>query len=59
MSTQYGQQYPNACVFTVPIILHVPIQLQTEVSAAPQVCVTQNGYNKQYESTPAQEPAAY
>ena len=57
MSTQYGQQYPNACVFTVPIILQVPIQLQPEVSAAPQVCVTQNGYSKQYQSVPAQEAA--
>ncbi|WP_158632890.1 hypothetical protein [Dulcicalothrix desertica] len=35
------QQYPKACVFTVPIILHVSIQLQTELSAAPQVCVKQ------------------
>lgn len=57
MSTQYGQQYPNACVFTIPIVLHVPIQLQPEVSSAPQVCVTQNGYSKQQQPVPAQEAA--
>ncbi len=45
-SNQYGN-YPNACVFSIPIVLQIPIQLQPEVSAAPPVCVMQNGYSKQ------------
>lgn len=53
MSTPYGQQYPNACVFTIPIILHLPIQLQPEVASAPTVCVMPNGYSKQQQVAPA------
>ncbi|MBW4600054.1 MAG: hypothetical protein KME29_10715 [Calothrix sp. FI2-JRJ7] len=56
MSTQYGQKYPNACVFTVPITLNIPIQLQPEVYSAPQVCVTQNGYSKQQQPAPLPQP---
>lgn len=37
----------NACVFSIPIILHLPIQLQPEVSSAPTTCVMPNGYTKQ------------
>lgn len=54
-TTQYGQQYPNACVFTVPITLNIPIQLQPEVMSAPQVCVTQTGYSKQQQPVPSQQ----
>lgn len=39
------KQYPNACVFSIPIVLHIPIQLQPEVSSAPTTCVMPNGYN--------------
>jgi hypothetical protein len=52
-SNQYGN-YPNACVFSIPIVLQIPIQLQPEVSAAPPVCVMQNGYSKQ--QLPASTP---
>ncbi|WP_143289318.1 hypothetical protein [Brunnivagina elsteri] len=55
-TTQYGQQYPNACVFSIPIILHIPVQLQPEVSSAPTVCVMQNGYPKQQTPLPAPQP---
>jgi hypothetical protein len=37
----------NPCVFTIPIVLQIPIQLQPEVSAASTKCVLQNGYQKQ------------
>lgn len=40
-------QYPNACVFTIPIVLRIPIQLQPEVSSVPTTCVMPNGHQKQ------------
>jgi hypothetical protein len=40
-------QHQNACFFSIPIVLHLPIQLQPEVSAAPTTCVMPNGYKKQ------------
>lgn len=42
-----NSEYNNACVFSIPIILHLPIQLQPEVSSAPTTCVMPNGYAKQ------------
>ncbi|PAX53103.1 hypothetical protein [Brunnivagina elsteri] len=45
------KQYPNACVFSIPIVLQIPIQLQPEVSSAPTTCVLPNGYHKQYQPT--------
>ena len=45
-TNEYGQ-YQNACVFTIPIVLQIPIQLQPEVSATPTTCVMSNGYQKQ------------
>lgn len=42
-----NNEYNNACVFSIPIILHLPIQLQPEVSSAPTTCVMPNGYAKQ------------
>ncbi len=47
MSTKDYEQYPNPCVFTIPIVLHIPIKLQPEVSSAPTTCVMPNGYQKQ------------
>ncbi len=45
---QYPQpQHQNACFFSIPIVLHLPIQLQPEVSAAPTTCIMPNGYQKQ------------
>ncbi len=46
-------QYPNPCVFTIPIVLQIPIQLQPEVSSAPTTCVMPNGYQKQQQSVSA------
>jgi hypothetical protein len=57
MSTNNYNQYPNPCVFTVPIVLQIPIQLQPEVSAAPTKCVLQNGYQK--EPAPSLPQPAY
>lgn len=44
---QPSKVYPNACVFTVPIVLNIPIQLVPEVSSAPTTCVKPNGYYNQ------------
>jgi hypothetical protein len=57
ITNQYGQ-HQNACVFTIPIVLQIPIQLQPEVSTAPTTCVMPNDYQKQpLPAVPVSQPA--
>ncbi|MEC4815019.1 MAG: hypothetical protein SAK29_17330 [Scytonema sp. PMC 1069.18] len=81
MSTYNQESYHNACEFTVPIKLNIPVEIEPtlfiktpqpvqarlpvalepeievkpEVSARPPVCLTSNGYNKQYGTANSKE----